>query len=233
MCLAVRLPECWLHQHPDQRFAAHRSLLLLSRTAPFARTGLSLPGNDGPFRNLHSRIDVPDLILRSYAGCLLRPFGLAAPPPLPVRPGRGGLRSFWPVASPTACASDLLHNLHSPFGIFPPVRIKAFGRFRQPCGTPDDSARSPLAPRGSLSLSSANCYGSSFLVRYVLAGLLFLKPLGTFFTMNATAFFVNDFCGYARVFSSGFIFNVSSLLQIRNRELIVEKTGGSPSVLRY
>jgi len=124
VCLAVRLPRCRLHQHLDQRFPAHRSLFLLSHTAPFARTGLSLPGNACPFRNLHSRIDVPDLILRSCAGCLPRPFGLPARPPLPVRPGRGRLRSFWPVASPTARALDLLDNLHSPFGNFLPSGSK-------------------------------------------------------------------------------------------------------------
>jgi len=35
--------------------------------------------------------------------------------------------------------------------------------------------------------------GSSFPIRYVSAGLLFLKPLGTFFTMPSSAFAVNVF----------------------------------------
>ena len=157
---------------------------LLSCPGPFARTGLSLARNRCSSQNRHSRVNASDLTLRSCASRVPRPFGLPAPPPLPVCPGRGRLRSFWPVASPTARASGSPGNLRSPSGTFLPSGSKRSVTFREPFGTPDDSARSPLAPRGSLSLSSANCHGSSFLVRYVLAGLLFLKPLGTFCSMT-------------------------------------------------
>jgi hypothetical protein len=42
--------------------------------------------------------------------------------------------------------------------------------------------------------------GSSFPVRYVFGGLLFLKPLGTFLNMLPEAFSVNSFPGILRPF---------------------------------
>jgi hypothetical protein len=165
---------------------------LLSSTGPFVRTGFSLTRNACFSRNIHSGVDVPNLVLHSCARCLPRPFGLPAPPPFPVRPGHGWLLCFRPVAIPTAGASDLLRNLHSPFGLLPPPGSKR-SVASAVLGPPRDSARFPLAPRSLMSLSSANGHGSSFQVRYVLAGLLFLKPLGTFSNMPATPFFVNNF----------------------------------------
>ncbi|MEO8592750.1 MAG: hypothetical protein ABI759_05485, partial [Candidatus Solibacter sp.] len=41
--------------------------------------------------------------------------------------------------------------------------------------------------------------------RYVSVGLLFLKPLGTFFTMLSTIFFVNAILASFNTISSGFI----------------------------
>jgi hypothetical protein len=60
-----------------------------------------------------------------------------------------------------------------------------------PAGPPDESARFPFAPRNP-SFSSVG-YGSPFQVRYVSAGWLFLKPLGTFFTMLPEAEWVKAF----------------------------------------
>jgi hypothetical protein len=105
-------------------YSAPQSFASLSCPGPFARTGLSLSHNGGPSRDIHSRVEVSDLILRSCARCRPRPFGLLAPPPLPVRPGGGWLHCFRPVASSTAGAADSLRNLHSPFGLLPPSGSK-------------------------------------------------------------------------------------------------------------
>ena len=51
---------------------------------------------------------------------------------------------------------------------------------------PSESARSSFAPRSRLFLFGC---GSLFPIRYVSGGLLFLKPLGTFLTMQPDALF--------------------------------------------
>jgi len=51
--------------------------------------------------------------------------------------------------------------------------------------------------------------GSPFLVRYVSGDSLFLKPLGTFFTMIPSPNFVNIFSVLKDAFSSAFIYFVS------------------------
>jgi len=94
------------------------------------------------------------------------------------------------------CSSfDWLHRLRFqlplPFGTVASLRIEAFNWIRR------RSARLPDSP-DSLSLPAAHSiasfgYGSSFQVRYVSGGLLFLKPLGTFFTMLSNPFRVNAF----------------------------------------
>ena len=118
-----------------------------------------------------------------FASCsvALRPVRLSAPPPLPVCPGRG---SF------SACARRLFASLPDrlvrrpplPFGTFTSLGIIAFCRFRadQPAfRLRPISLRSPHPP------SIASCgNGSTFQVRYVSGGSLFLKPLGTFLTMR-------------------------------------------------
>jgi len=48
-------------------------------------------------------------------------------------------------------------------------------------------------------------FGSTFQVRYVSGGSLFLKPLGTFFTMLRAALPVNYFLLSVNTFSSIFI----------------------------
>jgi hypothetical protein len=97
------------------------------------------------------------------------------------------------------CSSlDRLHRLRFqlplPFGIVTSLRIEAFHWIRR------RSARLPIPP-DLLSLPAAGSisrvgYGSSFLARYVSGGLLFLKPLGTFFTMPAILFLVNVFMSF-------------------------------------
>jgi hypothetical protein len=66
--------------------------------------------------------------------------------------------------------------------------------------------------------------GSSFQVRYVSAGLLFLKPLGTFFTMLLMHIFVNAFSVRKGTFSSAFIPFVLNNLWSFCRESLVDKT---------
>jgi hypothetical protein len=66
--------------------------------------------------------------------------------------------------------------------------------------------------------------GSSFQVRYVSAGLLFLKPLGTFFTMLPMRIFVNAFSVWDGTFSSVFIPFVLNNLWNLPGESIVDKT---------
>jgi len=92
----------------------------------------------------------------------------------------------------------LLFQLPLPFGTLTSLQIKAFRQIR------NRSARLPNPP-DSLSLPAAGSisrvgYGSSFLVRYVSGGLLFLKPLGTSFTMLSGTFLVNRFCAQTRRF---------------------------------
>jgi hypothetical protein len=128
VCFAVLLPQGRFLQPQDRRFAAHRSLYFFSPTGPFARTGLSLTRSDCPSQDIRFGVDVSDLVLRSYACCLPRPFAL----PLhlrhrfaPVTDGfsaSGPLRLQLPApqTSSTTCA---------PLSGFCPVRIEAFGCF--------------------------------------------------------------------------------------------------------
>jgi hypothetical protein len=90
-----------------------------------------------------------------------------------------------------------------PFGTFASLGIKAFNRF---CCLPVHLANPPdfLSLPAALPGKSLG-YGSSFQVRYVSAGLLFLKPLGTSLTMLPMHAFVNAFSVRIGTFSS--IFN--------------------------
>jgi hypothetical protein len=98
-------------------------------------------------------------------------------------------------------AAGTLHFIHPvrlaaflsplPSGIFMSLGIKAF--YRACClpvrlTNPPDFLSLPTAR--PISILSA---GSSFQVRFVSAGLLFLKPLGTFLTMLPKLFLVNLF----------------------------------------
>jgi hypothetical protein len=97
------------------------------------------------------------------------------------------------VARCTSTTRFGLPRLRSPLpsGIFTSLGIKAFNRL---CCLPVHLANPPdfLSLPAARPNKSLGC-GSSFQVRYVSAGLLFLKPLGTFFTMLPAWVSVNAF----------------------------------------
>ena len=100
-----------------------------------------------------------------------------------------------------------------PSGNFISLGIKAFSNACCLPGPPDESARSPFAPRCPFLESWG--FGSPFQGRYVSAGLLFLKPLGTFFTMLPVCPAVNLFSDSKRPFSSSFIFfGINNLVRL-------------------
>src|SRR5580658_2067644 len=108
----------------------------------------------------------------------VRPFGSAAGTGLPQSPP---LPRFRPVASRTGQLIRLLSPSPLPSRSFSSLGIKAFnGRHRRPVRLPIPPDFRSL-PATVLFLEEG--YGSSFTVRYVIGGLLFLKPLGTFITM--------------------------------------------------
>jgi hypothetical protein len=90
-----------------------------------------------------------------------------------------------------------------PSGVFTPLGIKAFNRV---CRLPVHLTNPPdfLSLPAARPNKSLGC-GSSFQVRYVSAGLLFLKPLGTSLTMLPAGFSVNIFLCTGKHFSSTFI----------------------------
>jgi len=147
---------------------------------PDAGDGLSLARNGYAFRRLHSEVNVP---------------GLPLPIPSGFRPARSAFRLRNPnrlapilAASSPVARCRLSADRFQPY-LFPPLpfrtltslQIKAFSyspiRWLA-CRIRPISSRSPLP----LSFKRIGC-GSSFLVRYASGGLLFLKPLGTSFTM--------------------------------------------------
>ena len=101
------------------------------------------------------------------------------------------LPRFWPVATLPACRTCVSSSLHSPLGLLPPsgsTRSTGFAVRRPAFRT----RPIPLAPHSRFLSLGTGC-GSSFLVRYVSGGLLFLQPLGTFFTMRREPFLVKWF----------------------------------------
>jgi hypothetical protein len=92
-----------------------------------------------------------------------------------------------------------LPQLPLPFGTFTSLRIKAFrwlAARRPTFRLRPISVRSPKPSTISLALGP----GSSFPVRYVSGGLLFLKPLGTSFTMPSNPIYVNRFVFFMAIF---------------------------------
>ena len=147
---------------------------------PDSRNGLSLSRNGCPFRCLHSGVNVPGLLLQippcpSTARSASRSAtGLVRPSPRP-------LHRSWPVAASTLGVTGCASCLHSSSGLLPPsgsTRSTEFAACEPAFRTRPISSRSPPP-----FLVTSSGVGSSFLVRYVFGGLLFLKPLGTFPTM--------------------------------------------------
>ncbi len=97
---------------------------------------------------------------------------------------RSGRSLHWrPVARFPLCSSSPSTDLHSPSGLFRTLPDRRVQSASWPESAPSHNARSPFAPRCRFYWNSAGC-GSTFQARYAIGGLLFLKPLGTFFSMR-------------------------------------------------
>ena len=129
-----------------------------------------------------------------------------------------------PVARCTSTTRFGLPRLRSPLpsGTFTSLGIKAFNRV---CCLPVHLTNPPdfLSLPAARPNKSLGC-GSSFQVRYVSAGLLFLKPLGTFFTMLPMGVYVNAFLYSKRHFSSAFILFIFNYLWRSPCACLVDKT---------
>src|ERR1019366_8804474 len=77
-----------------------------------------------PLRGLHSRVNVPGLLLRSLPQAPPCPFGPSAPSPSPVRPGQWQHQCVWPVAVLPQDSTDRFPCLHSPLGLLHPSGSK-------------------------------------------------------------------------------------------------------------
>jgi hypothetical protein len=183
---AIRTAGCFAHQLPNSRFfrlpvqCRQTQPLASSCSGPDAGDGLSLVRNGCASQRLHSGVNVPGLPLPIPSGfCAARSaFRLCYPDrfaPIPAASSpsarcRSSTGRFQPCLPPPL-----------PFGIFCSLWIRVFNCSPtgwSACRIRPISSRSPLPS----SIKIAGC-GSSFQVRYVSGGLLFLKPLGTSFTM--------------------------------------------------
>ena len=118
----------------------------------------------------------------------VRPFGSATVAGSPrLRP----LHSFWPVAVSLRGSASCASGFHSPLGLLPPSGSK---RSTAPAACRPAFRIRPISVRSPQPvLLLVLGYGSTFPVRYVSGGLLFLKPLGTSFTMQRKRLAVNRF----------------------------------------
>jgi hypothetical protein len=160
---------------------------LLSSTGLVARNGLSLARNGSPFRGLHSGVNVPGLLLR-YRLSRFQARSAFGSTTASGSPRSRPLLSFGPLLV-RFLARSALPPVSTPLRDF----YIPLDRSVQPASR--RSVRLPAPPDflslpASSSISSLGS-GSSFLVRYVSGGLLFLKPLGTSFTMLQLVFCVN------------------------------------------
>jgi hypothetical protein len=188
---------------------------------PVARNGLSLARNGCSL----SEASIPGSKVLACYFATSRLVSLPGPPsaPLPplVCPSRWQLLCFRPVAVLLAGSLSCFLCLHSPPGLLHPSGSKRStdsAALRLAFRIRPISSRSPPP-----SISSVGC-GSPFLVRYVSGGLLFLKPLGTFFNMILSPFFVNRFPVLPNTISTTFIWLVSNRLQGEPGALTVDKT---------
>jgi hypothetical protein len=140
----------------------------------------------------------PGLLLRCFAYGFFCPFGPSAPQP------SSGLPPDRAVSTLQA-RCKFHHRLRSPRFLpmlpawtFTSLRIGAPARLRRTRSAFRIRPISSRSPQPFLSLVSGR--GSSFLVRYVSGGLLFLKPLGTSFTMLLTRKIVKQYCASTSTF---------------------------------
>jgi len=165
--------------------------LCLSKTGPFARNGLSLAHNDLRLREFHSGVKGPGLLFRSLACRSSCPFGFSAPPPA------AGLPQLPAASTPQTRCILYRHAMPAVPPTSAPLREFLLPRDQRLDWLRNRSVRLPDSP-DLRSLPAAFSfkrfgYGSSFPIRYISGGLLFLKPLGTFFTMIRDTIPVNAF----------------------------------------
>ena len=160
---------------------------------PFAR-----PQQLPPLGDLHSGVKAPSLLLRFLPSKLVvpvRPFGSTTA--LRIAPVAA---ASLPLARCTSTTRFGLPRPQSPLpsGTFASLGIKAFNRV---CCLPVHLTNPPdfLSLPAARPNKSLGC-GSPFQVRYVSAGLLFLKPLGTSLTMLPNLDSVNPFCTLQSLF---------------------------------
>ena len=176
MNTATRRAERHASPLPGNRFRDRRINVLkraatLSWPGPDARNDLSLACNSCGFHRLHSRVNVPGLLLRflpidSAARSIFRSitdprFASAIRQP----------QRFRPVAASSICSACRFSGLHFPSGHLHPSGSKRSAGLAasQPAfRIRPISVRSPLP----VSITSCGC-GSTFPVRYAFGGLLF------------------------------------------------------------
>lgn len=160
---------------PDHCLQARRSRLP-DRSRMLA-TAFPSPTTAARFSSLHSGVSGPGLLLRFPARRLRRPFRL--PLRYRTRFAPGTAASSLPARCRFLGWRDRLRLPPPlPFGTLTSLRIEAFCGICRPPARPSDSPDLPSLP-AAVSIASVTGAGSPFQVRYVSAGLLFLKPLGT------------------------------------------------------
>jgi hypothetical protein len=184
---ASRLTVCWFLQPTVHRFLARRTLFpCLDRNlgTAFLSPETAALSPKPPFQGRCSW-PTPSVANRP----LPSPFGFPTLLPLPVRPSCGRFLAESPLLAPgqsRLAAPPVFAPLR---GFCPPQDQRNYRYCRRSARllNPPDSLRSP----SPFSISSSG-NGSSFRVRYVFKGLLFLKPLGTNFTMRPLWFCGQD-----------------------------------------
>ena len=198
----------------EHRTREHRTLRLSAPRLPFSpasgstlqsRVAVSFPTGTGCSRRPFARLQqfpfsrIPFQGQRSWPAASLPASRFRCPFGPSLRHRFSGLL---PVSADfTAETRCRFHDSHGlpparpplPFRTVTSLRIKAFCRTTLQAGPPSESARFPFAPRCRF-LLLGHGLGSTFPIRYVSGGLLFLKPLGTSFTMIRIAKLVNYFC---------------------------------------
>jgi hypothetical protein len=152
-------PRALVSRRPALCFPAHRKGL--SRPEPAARNSLSLARNDCRFRDLHSGVNAPDLLLRSHVHrTTARSTENSIPQPVCFRLRR--FHHFRPVAAISENANrcaPVSAPLRDFLGPSSSTRSTGMPRFGPPSVRPDFR----LLPAGFVTSNG----GSSFPVRYV------------------------------------------------------------------